>query len=255
MDQTQAIQKQFGAVAAGYAVSMVHVGGPDLDEMVAAAGPRAAGRVLDVGCGAGHTALAFAAGAAEVVALDLTEAMLDQARRLAGERGLANVAFRRGDAAELPFADGSFDVVTSRLCAHHYARPAESACEAARVLAPGGVYLLVDSVAPEDAALDTFMNTYELLRDPSHVRDHRVSEWTAMFRAAGFDPETLGHWPLPIDFDDWVGRMRTADVAVAALRALFDDATEEARKEFAIRDDYAFVIPAALLRGVKPEGR
>src|SRR5262245_55828405 len=84
-DVKQSVQRQFGAVAANYATSPVHRGGPDLDAMLAAATPRGHERVLDAGCGTGHTALAFAPLVAEVVGADLTEAMLEQGRRLAAE--------------------------------------------------------------------------------------------------------------------------------------------------------------------------
>ena len=122
MDRSDSIRDRFGPAAAAYAQSAVH-GGPDLDAMLAAGELEGRERVLDVGCGPGHTALAFARRVAEVVALDLTAPMLEQAQRLADERGLRNVRFERGDAAALPCGSDAFDVVTSRLSAHHYARP------------------------------------------------------------------------------------------------------------------------------------
>ena len=101
------IQERFGRAAAAYAVSPVHRGGPDLDAMLAAGALTGRERVLDLGCGPGHAAAAFAPHAAEVVALDLTEAMVELGRRLAAERGIANLRFERGDAARLPFAGGA----------------------------------------------------------------------------------------------------------------------------------------------------
>jgi ubiquinone/menaquinone biosynthesis C-methylase UbiE len=251
MDQSESIRDRFGKAASAYAHSAVHVGGPDLEAMLAAGELEGRERVLDVGCGPGHTALAFAEPAAEVVALDLTPAMLEQARRLAADRGLLNVCFECGDAAALPFASDSFDVVTSRLSAHHYADPAIFLGEVARVLAPGGRFLLVDIVAHEDPASDTFLNAFELLRDASHVRDHSVSQWQSMFRSQGLVPEVLGSWPMRQDFDPWVARIGTPPEAVTGLRALFDAAPDEVRRAFDIRGrgDYAFSLTAALLRG------
>src|SRR5262249_3436403 len=131
------IQQRFGAAAARYAESDYHGAGPDLAAMLEAARLRGDERVLDVGCGAGHTALRFAPRVTEVVAVDLTEAMLEQARSLAAARGIANVRCERGDAQALAYPDASFDVVTCRVCAHHFARPERAVREAARVLRPG----------------------------------------------------------------------------------------------------------------------
>ncbi|HTO68732.1 MAG TPA: class I SAM-dependent methyltransferase [Myxococcota bacterium] len=250
VDLDTSIQRQFGAAAAGYAVSPVHAGGPTLEAVVERAALTGKERVLDVGCGAGHTALALARNAAEVVALDLTEEMLATAAGLARERGLANVWFKRGRAEALPFADGAFDLVTSRLCAHHYADPAAATREAARVLRPGGRYLLVDSYAAEDPVQDTYLNAIEVLRDPSHVRNYRLSEWSAMFRAAGFAVELGPRWPVRLEFDAWLARIGTGAELAVGLRALIDAAPTEVKTALAIdsatRD---WSIPIALVCG------
>jgi ubiquinone/menaquinone biosynthesis C-methylase UbiE len=251
MDRQGAIRQVFGSAAERYAASSVHAGGPDLDAMLAAAELSGGEQILDLGCGTGHTALAFAARGAEVEALDLTAEMLAQGRRLARERGLSNVRFREGDAARLPFADGAFDVVTSRLSAHHYARPEAAIREAARVLRPGGRLLLVDSVAPEDPAQDTFLNAIELLRDPSHVRDHTVGQCCAMCEAAGLAPELLGTFRYRLEFDPWVERVATPAREVEELRSLLQRAPDEVRAAFGIAADGSFEMPAALIRARK----
>jgi hypothetical protein len=113
------------------------------------------------------------------------------------------------------------------------------------------VFLLVDVVAPDDPSQDTFLNAIELLRDPSHVRDHAIGQWQAMLGAAGLDGELLGEWALRLEFESWVARMKTPPLAVAQLKALFDGAPREVRAALAIADsgDYSFSIPVALLRG------
>lgn len=232
MDLKQAVEAQFSAAAAAYATSTVHVGGPDLDAMLAAVRPTGVERILDLGCGAGHTALFFAPHVAEVHALDLSEAMLEQGRRLAAERGTGNLHWHRGEAESLRFADASFDAVTSRQSAHHYEDLEHSLAEIARVLKPGGRLVVVDSVAPENHAGDTFLNTFEILRDPTHVRDHRVSDWCRMLEAAGLRAETGPRWWLDMDFEDWVRRSATPDDAVAALRGFVRRAPEDVRRPF-----------------------
>jgi ubiquinone/menaquinone biosynthesis C-methylase UbiE len=251
MDVKEAIQQQFGPVATLYATSAVHASGPDLHAMLQAA-PLPTTTVLDVGCGAGHTALAFASHADIVAAIDLTEPMLAQVQRLAAERGITNIETRRADVEDLPFADASFAVVTSRYGAHHYGNPQQALAEIARVLEPGGTFLLVDVVSPPDAAQDAFLHQIEVLRDPSHVRDHTVDQWCAMIEQAGLRAELLETWPLYLDFAAWVRRMQTPANTVAHIKRLFDQAPFPVRQAFAVAQDYSFIVSVALLRAKKP---
>ncbi len=174
-DLKQTVRAQFEQAAAHYTTSPPHARGEDLAVLVEAAELRGDEQVLDVGCGAGHAALAFAPHVAQVVALDLSPAMLAQVAALAQERGVDNVIAREGDVERLPFPDGSFHRVISRYSAHHWPHPQQALAEIARVLRPGGQFLLSDTVGFPEPAQDTFLGAVELLRDISHVRDH---QWT-----------------------------------------------------------------------------
>jgi len=254
-DQKHAVQRQFGAVAANYGrASFVHRQGPDLDALVASLEGTRARRALDVGCGAGHTAHALASLIPDVVALDLTEAMLEQTRRGATELGLDHLETRLGDAETLPFEDGSFDVVACRLCAHHFGDPAQAVREAFRVLAPGGQYLLIDIVAPEDPTCDTFLQAFEVVRDPSHVRDHSVTQWQAMLAQAGFVAPRVRTWPMPQQFGAWAERIGATPTAKAALVEMFGAAPNEVRSHFAIEGTpvETFSIENALFEARRP---
>lgn len=102
--------------------------------------------VLDVGCGPGTITLGLAESVApgEVVGVDLQEAMVDRARALAAERGIANVRFDLADAYELPFSDRSFDAALEHRVLMHLADPVRGLREVRRVLRPGGVLGLRD---------------------------------------------------------------------------------------------------------------
>src|SRR5256886_17300179 len=115
------VQAQFGGSAAAYVASGGHAGGDVLERFRAWGRPCRPGRALDVAPGGGHTALALAAIAREVVAFDLTEPMLRVARDFIRSRGAANIAFAAGDVDALPFRDGAFDAVTCRIPPHHCA--------------------------------------------------------------------------------------------------------------------------------------
>lgn len=241
------VVEQFGPAAAEYATFSYHAAGPDLAPMLVAAELRGSERVLDLGCGPGHTALLFAPHVEKVVALDPTEAMLVEARRLAGDRRIDNVRFDLGFAEAVPYPDAAFDRVVSRQSAHHWSDIRGAVREIARVLAPGGRFVLVDTFAPDDPPLDAFLNRVELLRDSSHVRDYTVSEWRVMLAEGGLEMQEVERWGIPIEFDPWVRRSRTPEPEVAELRRCFAEASQSERKVFEIAADCSFRIPIGLV--------
>jgi len=251
MDNVKAaVEAQFGRVAENYRSSAVHAGGEDLRRLVEAAALTGRERVLDAGTGAGHTALALAPLAAEVVALDLSAAMLAQGAAQAAERQLTNLCFVTGDVEAPDFPAASFDRIVTRYSAHHWPQPGRALAAFRRLLKPGGYLLLADIVGFEAPVLDTHLQAIELLRDPSHVRDHTVAEWQAMLVAAGFASEVLYRWDLPLDFANWTTRMATPPDAVAMLRRLLAAAPVEVQSGLAVQADGSFVIPGALLKAI-----
>lgn len=250
-DIKASVQKQFNQVAANYSTSTVHAQGIDLAEMVKAARLTGREKVLDAGCGTGHTALTFAPHVAEVIAVDFTEGMLAQGRKLAQERQLHNIEFRLGDAEKLPFADGEFDLVVSRYSAHHWPHPLNALREFWRILRPGGRFILSDVVSFADFTADTFLQAIELLRDPSHVRDHTPAQWLEMLAATSFQAEVVFTWDVDIDFSSWVKRMATPAPNVAMIQTLFDGASQEVRTALQVQPNYSFAFQGALIRSVR----
>jgi ubiquinone/menaquinone biosynthesis C-methylase UbiE len=251
-DIKAAVQSQFDRTAENYRKSQVHAAGADLERIAQLVRDQPVMCALDAGCGAGHTAAAIAPYVGEVVAYDLTPGMLAQVQLLAAERGLTNVTTQQGDVENLPFDDARFDLVVTRYSAHHWPHPQQAIWECARVLKPQGRLILSDIVAPDDPAADTFLQALELLRDPSHVRDHSIGQWQVMFREAGLETQVVSTWMLKLDFESWTTRMQTPPLPAQMLHHLFAGASSEVRATFQIQDNDDFSIPGALLVGVKP---
>ncbi|MDQ3248296.1 MAG: hypothetical protein M3Q45_03710 [Chloroflexota bacterium] len=122
-----------------------------------------------------------------------------------------------------------------------------------RVLKPGGQFILSDVVSFDDFAADTFVQTIELLRDPSHVRDHTAAQWLAMLDAAGFQAEVVFSWDVYLEFTAWVTRMATPPLNVQMLQTLFAGAPAEVRAALQIAPDNSFAFQGALVWGVRVE--
>jgi ubiquinone/menaquinone biosynthesis C-methylase UbiE len=226
------VAAQFGAAAGAYSVSLTHSDPSALDRVVKLGRPKSTDVALDIATGASHTALALAPHVAQVVAYDLTEPMLAETARNAAARELSNVITHQGPAESLPFPDASFDIVTVRQAPHHFADVRAAVREMARVARPGARVIVIDSTAPEDDSLDRQWNHIEKLRDPSHVRNYRPTEWRQFVAAAGLNPyfEEFGAASEkggPMDFAAWIRRINTPPAAAAGVERLFRTASPE----------------------------
>ncbi len=170
------IVDQFTRQAAPFSTASAIADASALGMILDAAVPGLEDTVLDVACGGGIIVSAFAPYVRHATGIDLTPAMLDQARTLAAKKGVANVSWQQGDVRRLPWPDGTFSIVVSRFSFHHFLDPAGVLTEMVRVCRPGGRVLVVDMYASEDEAKAAAWNELEKLRDPSHVRCLTLSE-------------------------------------------------------------------------------
>jgi ubiquinone/menaquinone biosynthesis C-methylase UbiE len=228
------VARQFGRMAEAYATSPTHARGEDLEILLRLLDARPDETVLDVATGAGHTACAVAPHARQVVATDLTHPMGLQAQRLAATRGLANLRVAVSDGERLAFRSGSFDAVTCRVAPHHFLDVPRFLEETARVLRPGGRFVLEDSCVPDDPELDRFVNDVERLRDPTHVRAYTKREWRSMVAAAGLAIEHAEIWRKRHDMDDWISRAGVTREVDLSVRRAFADAPAETRRRLSV---------------------
>jgi ubiquinone/menaquinone biosynthesis C-methylase UbiE len=211
-----------------------HKAGRELQLVADFVAPAGTERVLDIGTGAGHTALALAPRVSSVVLTDPVPTMLATARRLFAEAGVQNAEFVEAVAERLPFPDASFDVVTTRLAAHHFDDVALAMREVARVLRPGGVFIFVDTLAPDDAESATYQDEVETLRDPTHRRIYTQREWIGFSEGAGLRVEKTEVVRKTHDFEPWLERGGEDAATQERVRARFLDAPASAVRDLEI---------------------
>jgi ubiquinone/menaquinone biosynthesis C-methylase UbiE/8-oxo-dGTP pyrophosphatase MutT (NUDIX family) len=210
--------------------------------------------VLDVACGPGMLACAFAQVARHVTGIDLTPAMIERAKALQKSHGLTNLTWQIGDVLTLPFPDASFSLVFTRYSFHHFLGPKAVLAEMIRVCSPGGWMVVVDVFTSSPEQAEAF-NRMEKLRDPSHVRALSLEELNGVFHEAGLlnvrrqfykhefglEPVLKGSFPNPGDADK--------------IRQLFEDDLGVDRLGLGVHrkdGNIHFAYPIVILVGHKP---
>lgn len=179
--------------------------------------------LLDVAAGTGHAARALASRVRAVVAIDLTQEMLQAGRVAAQQAGIANVIFQHGDALALPFLDESFDVVISRFATHHIERPGMQLAEMARCLRPGGRLALADVLADEDPEVARRQNALEQMRDCSHTRTLSARDLVAKMERLGLEQIEVQARPAGHRVESWLHRADSPSAAAAVRAQLLEE--------------------------------
>jgi SAM-dependent methyltransferase len=170
--------------AEAYRSSATHATDADLDTVVEMCNPHPGVKALDVATGGGHVARRLREQGAEVVTADPAPGMQ------------ADVVCM---AEDLPFADGSFDVVVTRIAAHHFADIGKAVGEMARVSSR--------TVVVEDTLYTSEdVEAAEKVRDPTHVRSLSEEEWRELLQSAGLELERVEFFEKTHGFDDWLAR-------------------------------------------------
>lgn len=206
------VKKQFSRNAQKYVESVSHATSNDLNVLIEWLEPKLSSLLLDIATGGGHVVKKLAPMVKTVFVTDLTKAMLANTKEHLKDHD--NLAYIIADAEELPFLDQSFDLVTCRIAPHHFPNPNKFIEEVARVLTPDGKFVLIDNVVPDDHELATFMNTFEKLRDDSHVRCLSLTEWMNLFADNQLSVTRSQIEKKVYDFPVWVERTTENQVQV-----------------------------------------
>ncbi len=253
----RSVVDQYTRQAGKYARSSVHSDARNLADLVQFASLPAGVSVLDVATGTGFTAFAFAEAGHSVMGLDLTSAMLLQARKLAGERGLESIRFVLGRAEVLPFAESSLDAVTCRLSPHHFSDVPRFLAEVRRVLKKGGAVIITDTASPDDSPhMSEWFNRVEVIRDPSHNLNYSPVQWREIAEGAGLQVMNVDYSQrLSHSFSKWVETSGTPQERLEELRNGFTRAPDDVKSFFAIEEqgeEINFAWPVVRMKAVKP---
>jgi ubiquinone/menaquinone biosynthesis C-methylase UbiE len=210
------------------------------DHVVRSARIKAGERVLDVACGTGNTALAARARGAEVTGLDLTPELLAVAREREASEGLNGITWTEGDAENLPFPDGSFDVVVSS-CGLMFAPDQQRvADEVARVTKSGG-RIAIQAWTPESGVGRMFRVVSKYVPPPPGVASPfgwGEEEKVKAFFGRSFEDYRFEHYDCPEYTDTpeqlaelFIGQYGPTNRAYHALSQKNNDEAEAFRKD------------------------
>jgi len=223
--------------------------------IVDAAGPKPDDRLLDVACGPGLVVCAFAPHVREATGIDVTPAMLERARKLATDKGLANITWCHGDVYSLPYEDASFTIVTTRFSCHHFLDPVAVLREMVRVCAPEGRVIVVDDYASEDPSKAAEFNRLEKLRDPSHSRCLTLRELKGLFGDAGLPEPDATFYELRGDVPGLLARSFPNPGDDIKIIEMFKASAVDDRLGVPVRleaDEIYYAYPVAILAATRP---
>jgi len=234
-DHLERVRAQFTRTAETYARLIRATQEQTLSSIVAMSRATSSDRVLDVACGPGFLSMAFAKHCADVVGFDATDAFIELARREAAQRGIRNVCFQHGDAEQLPFADGHFNIVSCRAAFHHFLRPARVLAEMMRVLETTGRIVVADLLGSEDPEQAKLHDHIEQLCDPTHVRALSISEFKRIFAAAGLRITAQRQGSIDYDLEEWISHGAPDDGAHREILSLMESCLADDRAGLRVR--------------------
>lgn len=221
-EQRRLIVEQFTKQAVPFS-QMPHHNDEDTNrQVIETAGIGSNDTVLDVACGPGLITCAVANVARQVTGIDITPAMIEEARKRQRSVGLTNMDWKVGDVLPLPFPGSSFSAVITRYSFHHFLDPEAVLTEMVRICQPGGRVAVVDvfTSTPEQAEA---YNRMEKLRDPSHTRALSLAELTGMFHDTGLVEMKTAFYKLDVEVEKLLTASCTKPGDAQVVRKIFED--------------------------------
>ena len=208
MNNYNEVKKSFGTQAEKFA--SYHMSKAEYtDYLIRSIQAKGNEHALEVAAGTCICGRAVAPYVKDITCLDLTEAMLEQGKKLAKQEGIQNISFVSGNAECLPFEDETFDLVITRLSLHHFVEPEKPFREMQRVLKKGGKLVIWDMVATTEELRET-NDAIETMRDNSHTRILSREEFEALFEDA-FELQLEETTLVPVNLQSWMDLTSTPE--------------------------------------------
>ena len=203
--QREKVQEIYNQDSKFYVTSSFHSGSSSLTRCVEILNP-SNGILLDIATGGGHVAIIMAEHCDQVLASDLTKGMIEATRENATNKKIQNIYFLRTDSEKISISDSSLDYVSVRIAPHHFSEISSFLKEVFRVLKPGGKFIFVDNICPEEENEAELYNIFEKKRDPSHNKCFSMSKLNEMFINAEFNILHTEKIIKKMDFPEWIDR-------------------------------------------------
>jgi len=242
-------KEQFNNQAKFYSSSKTFSAGESLNILSNLISKKTFKNGLDVGTGAGFAAFELSKSCEKVEATDISEGMINEAKKIMKERNINNLNFNICSAEELNYSDKEFDIVTCRTAAHHFLDVEKFCSEVHRVLKDEGEFIIVDTITSDQIKLNNWHQEVELIRDKSHIKNLSLIEWKNIFKKSNFSFLDIIQSRVTMNLNDWMERSGTSSEDKKILKDKFQNSDEKIKNFFGIKilnTDISFYWPVGI---------
>ena len=242
-------KEQFNNQAKFYSSSKTFSAGESLDILSNLFNKKKFKSGLDIGTGAGFAAFELSKSCEKVEATDISEGMINEAKKIMKERKINNLNFNICSAEELKYSDKEFDIVTCRTAAHHFLDVEKFCSEVHRVLKDEGEFIIVDTITSDQIKLNNWHQEVELIRDKSHIKNLSLIEWKSILKISKFSFLDIIQSRVTMNLNDWMERSGTSDKDKKILKDKFQNSNEKIKSFFGIKilnNDISFYWPVGI---------
>ena len=223
-------KEQFNNQAKFYSSSKTFSAGESLDILSNLFNKKKFKSGLDIGTGAGFAAFELSKSCEKVEATDISEGMINEAKKIMKERKINNLNFNICSAEELKYSDKEFDIVTCRTAAHHFLDVEKFCSEVHRVLKDEGEFIIVDTITSDQIKLNNWHQEVELIRDKSHIKNLSLIEWKSILKISKFSFLDIIQSRVTMNLNDWMERSGTSDKDKKILKDKFQNSNEKIKR-------------------------